>query len=229
MKINANFDKRVVVHSEELDWLQSPMKGVMRRPLDRVGEEVARATTIVRYDPQSHFSAHTHTGGEEFLVLEGIFQDEHGDFPVGSYIRNPPGSSHTPGSDDGCTIFVKLWQFEPGDRTHVRIRLDEADIASDENGVRHTPLYQDDIETVALYKLSPGAKLDLDAPGGAELLIVEGSLSETDDTLSARDWLRVPLHNRISATAGPDGATVWAKTGHLAHIADQIERLQNAS
>ncbi len=89
--------------------------------LDRIGDEVARATSIVRYAPKSRFSAHTHGGGEEFLVLEGVFQDEHGDFPAGSYIRNPPTSSHTPGSAPGCTIFVKLWQFDPDDRAHVRI------------------------------------------------------------------------------------------------------------
>jgi hypothetical protein len=60
--------------------------------LDRIGDEVARATSIVRYAPASHFSPHVHDGGEEFLVLEGTFQDEHGDYPVGSYVRNPPTS-----------------------------------------------------------------------------------------------------------------------------------------
>jgi len=101
MKINADFDQRVIVHSASLKWHASPMPGVDRRPLDRVGEEVARATSIVRYQPNSQFSPHVHTGGEEFLVLEGVFQDEHGDFPVGSYIRNPPQSSHTPSSEPG--------------------------------------------------------------------------------------------------------------------------------
>jgi anti-sigma factor ChrR (cupin superfamily) len=83
------------------------MPGVHRRMLDRIGGEVARATSIVRYAPASHFSPHIHDGGEEFLVLEGTFQDEHGGYPVGSYVRNPPTSSHTPGSSVGCTIFVK--------------------------------------------------------------------------------------------------------------------------
>lgn len=108
MKINADYDQRVLVHSDDLDWVASPMVGVDRRALDRVGGEVARATSIVRYAPGSQFSPHVHTGGEELLVLDGIFEDEHGDFPVGSYIRNPPQSSHTPGSQLGCVIFVKL-------------------------------------------------------------------------------------------------------------------------
>ena len=77
------------------------MVGVDRRPLDRIGEEVARATSIVRYAPGSRFSAHTHGGGEEFIVLDGVFQDEHGDYPPGTYVRNPPGTRHTPGSEPG--------------------------------------------------------------------------------------------------------------------------------
>ena len=111
MDLNANFAERVVVHSDQIDWQASPMPGVERRMLDRIGDEVARATTIVRYAPGSQFSEHTHTGGEEFIVLEGVFSDEHGGFPAGSCIRNPPTTAHTPGSRPGCTIFVKLWQF----------------------------------------------------------------------------------------------------------------------
>ena len=104
----------------------SPTAGVDRRMLDRIGAEVARATSIVRYAPASRFPAHVHGGGEEFLVLDGVFQDEHGDFPAGSYVRNPPQSRHTPGSAPGCTIFVKLWQFDPDDRTQVRLDTNSA-------------------------------------------------------------------------------------------------------
>ncbi|MEM8541952.1 MAG: cupin domain-containing protein, partial [Pseudomonadota bacterium] len=104
MDLRSDFSKREIVHAPQVEWLASPMPGVDRRMLDRIGGEVARATTIVRYAPNSHFSAHTHTGGEVYIVLEGVFQDEHGDFPVGSYVRKPPTSSHTPGSEKGCTI-----------------------------------------------------------------------------------------------------------------------------
>jgi len=152
MKINADFSQRVVVHSSKMSWVESPMAGVFRRPLDRVGKEVARATTIVRYEPGSKFSPHIHTGGEEFLVLNGVFQDEHGDFPTGSYIRNPPQSSHTPGSEQGCIIFVKLWQFEPKDRTHVR--LDSHNMQAiphkDYSNVSVISLYLDDTEEVEI-------------------------------------------------------------------------------
>ena len=121
MELNADFLQRVAVHAAQLPWTPSPMAGVHRRMLDRIGDEVARATSIVRYAPHSHFSPHTHGGGEEFLVLDGVFSDEHGDFGPGTYVRNPPGSRHTPGSAKGCTILVKLRQMDPDDQEHVRI------------------------------------------------------------------------------------------------------------
>ena len=105
MKINADFNQRVVLKTNQLEWQDSPMQGVQRRMLDRDGEEVARATSLVKYDPGSYFSAHTHGGGEEFFVLAGTFSDDHGDYPAGTYVRNPVGSTHKPFSKDGCTIF----------------------------------------------------------------------------------------------------------------------------
>ena len=165
--LNADFSKRVVVHGAELEWQDSPMAGVSRRMLDRIGDEIARATTLVRYDPDSHFSPHVHTGGEEFIVLEGVFQDEHGDFPTGSYIRNPPQSKHTPGSEPGCVIFVKLWQFDLDDRTQLRTDINKIDAVPDPTrpGVTVTPLFQDERELVRVEQWQPGAALTLDTSG----------------------------------------------------------------
>ncbi|MEM6974421.1 MAG: cupin domain-containing protein [Pseudomonadota bacterium] len=218
MELNADFGVRVVVHSAELDWVASPMPGVERRMLDRIGDEVARATTIVRYAPGSQFSAHTHTGGEEFIVLGGIFQDEHGDFPAGTYVRNPPTSAHTPGSEQGCTIFVKLWQFDMDDRTQFRKTMAE-ELAAPVNGVATATLHRDGRETVTYHELSPAATLTIDNAGGTELLVISGSVSEGGDTLTTGGWLRLPQGVAFSAKAGPNGAKLWVKTGHLVHAA----------
>ena len=145
MNVNGDFTRRVVVHGEAIDWEPSPMPGVERRRLDRVVAEHERVTTIVRYAPGSRFSAHVHGGGEEFIVLEGVFEDDYGEWPAGSYIRNPPQSRHTPGSTPGCTIFVKLWQFHPDDRTFVHAHLDKLGEVADRtrDGVHVSPLYRD--------------------------------------------------------------------------------------
>lgn len=229
MKINADFDKRVVVHSEDLDWVASPMTGVDRRALDRVGDEVARATTIVRYAPGSQFSPHVHTGGEEFVVLEGVFQDEHGDFPAGSYIRNPPQSSHTPGSKPGCVIFVKLWQFDLQDRTHVRLRTDHMfDVPHrDMPGVAVIPLYRDVNEEVSMQTWSAHTSVCFDVPSGAEVLVLEGSFDESGESLRKHSWLRIPVGGKVNAMAGPQGAKVWIKTGHLVHVERDINNVNS--
>ena len=230
MKINADFDQRVVVHTDEIEWIQSPMPGVERRPLDRVGDEVARATTIVRYAPGSHFSPHVHTGGEEFIVLEGTFQDEHGDFPEGAYIRNPPQSKHQPGSEKGCTIFVKLWQFEPDDRTHVRLNTRYMQSIEDKNqdGISITPLYKDSIEEVAMLTFAANASLTLDASNGLECLVLEGEVQEGNDLLKQYSWLRLPHGTELNAKAGKKGAKVWIKQGHLIRVENEIARVIQA-
>ena len=227
MKINAQFDQRVLVHSEAMEWVDSPMPGVSRRPLDRVGDEVARATSIVRYAPGSHFSPHVHTGGEEFVVLDGVFQDEHGDFPVGSYIRNPPQSSHTPGSENGCVIFVKLWQFQPDDRTHVRIDDVTAlsEVPRDQGGVQKMILYQDDFEQVSIQSWLAGHEIDLVFKQGAEVLVLEGSFDEGADNLVKNSWLRMPCGYSFKASVGAQGAKVWLKQNHLGRVAQEIARL----
>jgi anti-sigma factor ChrR (cupin superfamily) len=121
MLINDDLSKPVIVHGGKLEWVPSPAAGVDRRMLFRIGDEKARATSIVRYVPGSAFPQHTHSGGEEFVVLEGVFQDEHGDYPAGSYIRNPPGTSHVPASADGCAIFVPSGSFAP--KTAIRLSV----------------------------------------------------------------------------------------------------------
>ena len=227
MEINADFSARVVVHSANLDWQESPMKGVHRRMLDRVGGEVARATSIVRYAPNSKFSSHVHTGGEEFIVLEGVFQDEHGDFPAGSYIRNPPQSSHTPGSDVGCIIFVKLWQFDLQDRTHVRSHIDKAGTVynATRKNVQVSTLFADHRESVRLEKWAPDCEVTLDVYEGAEILVLDGAFTEGGDTLQQLSWLRLPEGSAFTGKTGKDGAKVWVKTNHLKHAGEEVTRL----
>ncbi|MEM8972050.1 MAG: cupin domain-containing protein [Pseudomonadota bacterium] len=217
MELNADFSKRTVVHGAAVPWKASPMAGVDRRMFDRLGDEVARATSIVRYAPGSKFSSHVHTGGEEFFVLDGVFQDEHGDFPAGSYIRNPPESSHTPGSDLGCTIFVKLWQFDLADRTHVRVDTNKNAFLADANrpGVDVMPLFKDQHEYVRLERWAPGATVNLDASAGMEVLVLDGSFQEGGDDFSTQSWLRLPKQGSGQARVGPDGARVWIKSDHL--------------
>lgn len=187
--------------------------------LDRVGAEVARATSIVKYAPGSTFPRHTHGGGEEYLVLDGVFQDDTGDFPTGHYVRNPPQSAHTPASEPGCTIFVKLWQMDPQDRTQIDVDLGKVVLQpGKQEGVQAFTLFENSEECVEVQSWAPGSKFSLPAEGGLEVLFLQGSAEETStgELLRRGSWARVPCDGNLDLSVATDGAYVWLKRGHLA-------------
>jgi anti-sigma factor ChrR (cupin superfamily) len=217
-RINADFAERVVIATDTMPWIPSPQAGVDRRPLDRIGGEVARATSLVRYAPASSFPAHEHALGEEFLVLSGVFSDEHGDYGEGTYVRNPPRSRHTPRTAPGCTILVKLRQMPPTEAQRVVIDSKKAAWKQgDTNGLAQLPLYfaADTGESVAIERLEPGAhQAEVDCPGGEEIFILSGDLHDEHGNYGAGTWIRNPagFRRRLGSNSG---ATYWAKRGHL--------------
>ncbi|NEO88037.1 MAG: cupin [Spirulina sp. SIO3F2] len=216
MKLNADFQQRVVLNSENLPWRDSPMAGVQRRMLERDGEEVARATTIVRYAPGSAFSAHTHGGGEEFMVLDGVFSDEKGDYPAGTYVRNPVGSTHTPSSADGCTILVKLHQMHPDDQDRVVIDTKNAEWHPGMvPGLEVMPLYTYKTENAALVKWAPGTQFQTHRHwGGEEIFVLEGIFADEQGIYPQGTWLRNPSGS-VHTPFSTEGCIIYVKTGHL--------------
>lgn len=214
MLINADLSQRAAVDGASLPWVASPSPMVSRRMLERRGEEVARATSIVRYAPGSRFPSHRHTGGEEFLVLEGTFSDQHGDFPAGTYVRNPVGSGHAPHSEPGCVIFVKLWWSHPDDQDVVRIDTTDAGLWA--AGADHIALHAFGPERVTFHRLAPGASLPArDIPGGEEILVVSGACEDRNGRYGEWGWLRQPSGAAPTLTS-PGGCTLLVKSGHLA-------------
>lgn len=216
--LNADFAQRVVVPPPNSEsWLASPEPGVHRHRLDRIGDEVARATSVVRYDAGSRFAPHVHGGGEEFLVLAGTLSDEHGDYPAGSYVRNPPGTAHTPFSREGCTLFVKLWQFAAGDDEPVRI--DTACAGWREGlvpGLSVLPLHEFDGVSTALVRWAPQTRFNTHShPGGEEILVLEGLFRDEQGEYPAGTWLRNPRWSRHTPFTGGEGALIYVKVGHL--------------
>lgn len=216
MKLHADRTQRVVVSSTDLPWVDSPMPGVQRRMLERDGDEVARATSVVRYAPGSSFSAHTHGGGEEFLVLDGIFSDEQGDYPAGTYVRNPVGSQHTPASHAGCTILVKLWQMQPDDQQRVAVQTPQADWRPGlVEGLAVLPLHAYGTEQVALVRWAPGTQFQRHSHyGGEEIFVLEGVFEDELGAYPAGTWLRNPHGSRHSPFSR-EGCLIYVKVGHL--------------
>lgn len=215
VRINADFTQIVRLRAAELPWTASPSPGVERRLLDRVGAEVARATSLVRYAAGSRFPPHVHHGGEEFLVLAGTFEDDEGVYPAGTYVRNPPGTSHAPWTREGCELFVKLRQFDPADRerrvidTTVRAAFTPGEV----QGATHLLLHRFADERVSLERWDAGAASGpLPCPGGAELLVLSGRLDEPAGP--AGTWLRVPPGATLELRAAEPTLFYW-KQGHL--------------
>lgn len=221
MIINADFSKRVVLRPGDVAWATSPMPGVARKMLDRLGAEQGRATSIVRYAPNSRFRAHTHGGGEEFLVLEGVFCDESGDYPAGTYVRNPIGSTHAPHSDGGCTIFVKLDQFDQQDTARKVIDTQRAQFQPGlVPGLSVLPLHEFGTEHVALVRWAPGTQFHRHRHwGGEEILVISGTFQDEHGDYPAGSWLRSPHGSEHTPFSG-EGCLIYVKVGHLAELGD---------
>jgi len=217
MRIRADFSKQAIVNRSEADWISSPESGVDRIMLDRIGDEVARATSIVRYAPGSKFSRHEHAIGEEFFVLAGVFSDEHGDYPAGTYVRNPPGSGHSPFSTGGCRILVKLRQFDPADLSPVVIDTGDArQWRTDGAGqAARIDLHEFGNEKVQMLRLPKGYTHGVEVGrGGIECLVIDGEVGFAGQVLPEESWLRLPAGTDLQLVATEE-TTLWVKTGHL--------------
>ena len=184
--------------------------------LERSGAEVARATSLVRYAPGSRFERHSHGGGEEILELVGTFSDELGDYPTGTYLRNPVASEHAPYSAEGCTILVKLRQMHPADQTRLVLDTHTSPwFPGLVNGLEVLPLHGFGSEHVALVRWGPGTRFQPHShPGGEEILVLDGVFQDEHGNYPAGSWLRNPpgsIHRPWSDL----GCTIWVKTGHL--------------
>ncbi len=218
MNLRADFHSTAWQLAEEHEWVASPLAGVDRILLDRLGDEVAVATSIVRYAAGASFSPHGHELGEEFIVLAGEFADEAGRYSAGTYVRNPPGSKHQPFSDAGCTIFVKLRQFDPADQRQcvLPIRFDTPDAGWEDN-----ELHRHGNEVVSIIRAPAGERVALPAHYETrELLVLAGSVTwqaEATRLFKPRSWLRLhPGHPMRVETQEP--SVLFTKTRPLTAV-----------
>ena len=149
-------------------------------------------------------------------MLDGVFSDDTGDFPTGTYVRNPPGTSHAPRSENGCRILVKLRQFDLQDLTPVVIDTTaETGWQDCGDSVKRLPLHEFGTEKVEMLRLDAGAPFELDGgDGGAELLIISGEVECEGRLLGREAWLRLP-RNATAILSAREATTMWLKTGHL--------------
>ena len=213
--VNMDFTKPLVINTREQNWQQSPASGVWRKPLEREAKESGHTTSIVKYAAGAAFSTHNHPYGEEILVLEGVFSDEQGHYPAGTYIRNPPGSSHAPFSENGCVLLVKLNQFHPQDLTSIRVNTNDTPWLHGQGNLMVMPLHQHTHEHVALVKWPANEVFKPHQHfGGEEIFVISGTFEDEKGSYPTGTWMRSPHlsahHPRVS-----EPTIIWVKTGHL--------------
>ena len=210
-----DFSKKVTIDTKNQAWQASPAKGVWRKPLAREEAEQGHATSIVRYDSGASFSAHHHPKGEEILVLEGVFSDETGDYPTGSYFRNPEGFRHAPFSKEGCVILVKLHQFKQGDNQHVQIDTNNTQWLQGNGNLKVMPLHSFGTESTALVFWPAGENFQPHVhAGGEEIYVISGEFIDEHGRYPKGSWIRSPHMSRHNPYVEQD-TLILVKVGHL--------------
>ncbi|OBS08765.1 cupin domain-containing protein [Acidihalobacter prosperus] len=216
--INADPARRARVDSASMVWQPSPSGTVWRKPFYREGGEFGPVTGVVRYAPGGRFRSHAHPAGEEILVLDGVFSDEHGDYPAGTWLLNPEGYTHAPSSEPGCDILVRLRQYPGGGRARLQVQTRTAPWrAASAAGLKLQPLYREAgfPEYVALARLAPGSVLsELCFPAEVEYFVLDGSLHVTDAELVPGGWLRLPPETP-HAPSSRSGALYYLRLGRV--------------
>lgn len=216
LKLNDDLSLRCVVDTQTLPWQPSPSPLVSRKLIERDGAELARATSIVRYAAGARFDAHAHGLGEEILVLEGTFSDEHGDYEAGTYLKNPPGSRHAPFSKNGCTLWVKLRHLSPDDSERCVVRTRQAPwFQGKVAGLTVMPLSEFGTSHTALVRWAPGTRFNPHRHhGGEEIFVLEGVFSDEHGDYPQGSWIRSP-HLSQHQPFSVEGCLILVKTGHL--------------
>jgi anti-sigma factor ChrR (cupin superfamily) len=213
--LNMDFSQRIVIDTSSQDWVSSPMPGVWRKPLAREEAEGGHATSIVRYEAGASFRAHNHPGGEEILVLEGTFSDETGDYPAGTYFRNPIGFRHAPFSKEGCVLLVKLHQFQPDDDNHVVVDTRATPFQPGQGNLEVLPLHQHNSEQVALVRWPAGEQFQPHSHfGGEDIYVISGEFKDEFGSYRAGTWIRSPHLSKHNPFVEED-TLIWVKVGHL--------------
>lgn len=216
--LNQDFTKRVVINTQNEIWHTSPSSGVERLYLERDNMgEYAKASSIVKFHPGSKFDNHTHDNGEEIFVLEGTFSDQHGDYPHGTYLRNPHNSDHIPFSKDGCKILVKLRQFQNGDTVSiVKDTLNSVWLQGLVPGLKVMPLHTFQTEHAAMVKWEPNTQFNTHKHwGGEEIYVVDGVFYDQFGSYPKGTWIRSPHLSEHRPFTKNEGALIFVKTGHL--------------
>ena len=213
--LNMDFSKIACSLAEEQQWVKSPADGVSRIHLEREAAESGHTTSFVKFEAGSYFPEHVHTQGEEIYVLEGVFSDENGDYPAGTYIRNPPGSCHKPFTKEGCILFVKLEQFQKDDVKQVVLLPEDQHWQPGIGNLKVLSLHVHNTESTALVHWPANEVFQPHTHwGGEEIVVISGKFIDEFGEYPAGSWIRSP-HMSQHFPRVEEETLILVKVGHL--------------
>ena len=215
IRLNMDFHKPVSVLPVNYEWIPSPADGVSRVSLERLSAESGHKTSFVRFSSDSYFPAHAHPLGEEIYVLEGVFSDQYGDYPAGTYLRNPPGSNHRPFTKEGCTLFVKLDQFHPDDTDKIVLRPQDQQWRPGIGNLKVSALHNYGTQSTALVFWPANEVFQPHVHwGGEEIVVIKGAFIDEFGEYPAGSWIRSP-HMSEHFPRVEEETLIMVKVGHL--------------
>ena len=230
IELNADKKNSVLVNVDGAAATQAAGQTDVKRTMyERVGGEVARASTKVTFKPNTPFPSHVHDGGEEFVVLSGVWKDKWGNFPKYTYIRNYIGSSHEPSiGEEGCEIFVKLrqmsakvselehWSVDFSRANNESVRLYQGWSKNEHTDTEYRELFESPYERVYAEYLEPKSVINDKIPkGGQEIFVIDGEFEDALGKHKEHSWARYGADGESrERKAGAEGALLYVKEGH---------------
>ena len=231
--LNADMSKQVIVRASQNEWQTSPSSTVRRKRFHLVGEpESGQVTSLVEYLPGATFHRHEHPDGEEILVLEGVFSDEAGDWPAGSWLLNPEGFAHAPFSEKGCLLFVKLRQY-PG---AAHLKLDWPTLPNQSKPTATKPVTVSELliqgdesisivsfgyDEVASDEEQVTREYTRQYESGVEGFVLEGEVEMNGNPLVQHDWFRLPAG--ASLTLASNQCRLYLKANNVIRLRSVTE------
>lgn len=219
-EINADCTKLVILRPDQMVWEGTDQTGVSRIILERVNDSLlGRETSLARLAPNTELTPEVLETRMEIFVVEGAFSDGHGEYEARTFIMNPPGTTFTGATREGCVIYVKRLNGFGGGGEPVAIDTSTADWTPFGQRVAEViHFYKDDERdvTARVGKVFPNAQLmEHDHPGGEEVLILEGSFKDQFGEGLPGTWLRYPIGLAHAPSTGDEGALVYIRDGDV--------------
>lgn len=210
-----------MVDTNQMPWEPTEWQAISRKVLELVNDpKKGRETSLLKFEPGAKIPTHVLKHRLDVFVLEGAYEDDHGEYGPHTFIRNPPGLRHTPASKGGCVIYAK-WRVPIRPNAGERIVIDAKtaqwlDFPHRGANVLHLYPNADGIETGRIGNVHPNRKIPShDHSIGEETFVLKGCLKDEYTAYTPGIWFRMPCGVPHAPYTEGDGCMMLIREGDL--------------